>query len=187
VRTHYNRITRDELGLLLAYCWSLRGTCVRRRTGCVLVDIDGREIGHGYNVPASDEVHCIDHPCPGAGLPSGTGLSKCEAIHAEANALLFCPDVRQIHTAYCTASPCIDCAKLLMNTGCQHVVFIEAYPHDSESKALWTKSGHRTWIQGELGIPIDWSRMARAMQRQPFLAHGTEEDIEIGLKEAGLR
>lgn len=146
-----SRATRDEVGLMLAKVWSLRGTCSRRRVGCVLVDKDGHEIGHGYNGPAAGEPHCIIHPCPGANLPSGTGLDACEAIHAEENALLFCPDVRAIHTAYCTSSPCIRCVKMLMNTGCRRIVFIEEYPHKA-SKELWVNSGKRlggrTWEQG---------------------------------------
>lgn len=140
------RITRDELGLELAAVWAKRGTCARRRVGCVLVDADGYQLSAGYNGPASGEAHCTEHPCPGAGLPSGTGLDKCEAIHAEANALLRCPDVRLIHTAYVTASPCVHCVKLLMNTGCRLIVFSERYAHDDTARTLWTKNAEREWI-----------------------------------------
>lgn len=134
------RIDRDQLGLLLAQSWALRGTCARRRVGCVLMDAQGHELGTGYNGPAAGETHCTDRACPGAGLATGEGLELCEAIHAEANALLRCRDVRAIHTAYVTHSPCLHCVKLLMNTGCQRIVFAQPYAHDEAAKKLWVKS-----------------------------------------------
>lgn len=133
------RPTRDQTGLALAAIWAKRGTCSRRQVGCVLFDAHGVELSSGYNGPAAGEPHCFDRPCPGAGLPTGTGLELCEAIHAEANALLFCPDVRLVHTAYVTTSPCLHCVKLLMNTGCRRIVFSHRYTHDDASRELWTR------------------------------------------------
>lgn len=83
------------------------------------------------------------HACPGAAAPSGTNLDSCQAIHAEQNALLQCRDVYSIHTAYVTTSPCVTCCKLLLNTGCQRIVFVEEYSH-GVSKDIWLKSG-RAW------------------------------------------
>jgi len=152
--TAVSRVTRDQLGLLLATAWSLRGTCARRRVGCVLIDADGRPVGSGYNGPASGLPHCTDAPCPGVGLKSGVGLSVCEAIHAEINALTYCPDPRLVHTVYVTASPCIDCVKVLMNTSAKRIVFVEPYAHDAPARDMWIKSGQRrvperSWEQGE--------------------------------------
>ena len=149
-----DRIPKDTLGLLLAQAWSLRGTCARRRVGCVLIDADGRPVGSGYNGPASGLPHCNASPCPGAGMKSGTGLSVCEAVHAEINALAYCPDPRRVHTIYVTASPCVDCVKVLMNTGGKRIVFAERYAHDERAEAMWIKSGQkhvstRSWEQGE--------------------------------------
>lgn len=84
-----------------------------------------------------------DHACPGATAPSGTNLDGCHAVHAEQNAMLQCRDVYAIHTAYVTASPCITCTKLLLNTSCQRIVFLEPYPH-SDAQALWESAG-RLW------------------------------------------
>jgi dCMP deaminase len=140
------RISRDVLGLRLAENWALRGTCHRRQVGCVLFDINGVELSSGYNGPAAGEPHCVDIPCPGANCPSGTGLELCEAIHAEANALLKCPDVRRVHVCYVTHSPCLHCVKLLLNTSCQRIVFNEPYAHDAAARGLWVRSGtSRTW------------------------------------------
>lgn len=81
--------------------------------------------------------------CSGAEAPSGQNLDGCQAIHAEQNALLQCRDVYDIHTAYVTASPCVTCVKLLLNTGCQRIVYDEPYPHGS-SELIWVRAG-RIW------------------------------------------
>lgn len=133
------RPSRDEIGLRLAETWALRGTCARRQVGCVLMDVDGIELSSGYNGPASGQQHCVDHPCAGATCKPGEGLELCEAIHAEANALLKCSDVRRIHTCYATHSPCLHCVKLLLNTGCRRIVFRHPYAHDAASRGLWTR------------------------------------------------
>lgn len=138
------RPTKDEIGLKVAYTWSERGTCHRRKVGCLLVDKSFHTLSTGYNGPASQQPHCIDHPCPGATLPSGTGLDLCEAIHAEQNALLYCPDVRLIDTCYITTSPCITCVKLLLSTSCRRIVFDTEYPH-LDAKLLWEKSNRIWW------------------------------------------
>lgn len=146
-----SRPPRDETGLLSALVWSMRSTCPRRKTGCVLVDKNFHVLSTGYNGVASQMPHCIDNPCPGAGLPSGTGLDLCEAIHAEANALIQCKLPQEIHTCYTIASPCINCVKLLMNTSCKRIVFAVEYPHP-QSVNLWLADNERWWIHHPLDI-----------------------------------
>ena len=85
------------------------------------------------------------HSCSGASAPSGQSLDACQAIHAEQNAMLQCRDVYSIHTAYVTASPCMTCIKLLLNTTCERIVFVEEYPHP-EARKLWESAG-RAWEQ----------------------------------------
>ena len=77
------------------------------------------------------------HACPGAGAPSGTDLDACEAIHAEANALLQCRNVWEIHTCYVTVSPCVSCVKLLLNPSTERIVFRAPYTHDEAARKLW--------------------------------------------------
>jgi dCMP deaminase len=134
------RIGKDEYFSELAALVSRRSTCARRSVGCVLVNRMGHILATGYNGVPRGRRHCIDTPCPGAGLPSGTGLDACEAIHAEQNALLQCKDVMEIHTAYVTAMPCMTCTKLLLNTACHLIVYAEPYPHQA-AKTLWTENG----------------------------------------------
>jgi dCMP deaminase len=84
------------------------------------------------------------HACEGAKYDSGEGLGKCQAIHAEQNALLQCPDIMKIHTCYTTSSPCNEqCIKLLLNTSCQRIVFLEEY--SKSGKDAWLAAG-REWV-----------------------------------------
>lgn len=86
------------------------------------------------------------HACKGHNLPSGQ--DSCEAVHAEQNAMLQCRDPDKINTAYVTTSPCKPCVKLLMNTGCRRIVFLEEHT-DPWPKEQWEKLG-REWYQLKL-------------------------------------
>lgn len=141
------RITAQELFLRMARLVSERGTCARRKVGCVLVNGRNHVLATGYNGVPSGMPHCIEVPCSGADCESGTGLELCDAIHAEQNALLQCRDVFEIQAIYCTTAPCKTCVKLLANTSCQTIVFSESYPHAEESRVFWESLG-REWIQG---------------------------------------
>lgn len=128
----------------MALLAATRATCPRRRVGCVLINERGHILSTGYNGVAAGSPHCTEHNCPGACYPSGQGLDKCEALHAEQNALLQCRDVYTIDTAYVTASPCVTCVKLLMNTSCKKIVFYDEYPQP-DAKKLWEGMG-REWV-----------------------------------------
>jgi dCMP deaminase len=140
------RPSKDQWAMDLALVTAKRATCLRRQVGCVLLNARGHVLATGYNGVAAGQPHCSEgHPCAGAQALSGQGLDACQAIHAEQNAMLQCRDVYSIHTAYVTASPCITCCKLLLNTTCTRIVFLEPYPHP-EARVLWESAG-REWIQ----------------------------------------
>lgn len=151
------RPSKDEYFIALAKAVAARATCLRRSVGCVLVDDLGHILATGYNGRAAGLPHCVDtggkddYACAG-GLrsdgkrwPSGRHLDACEAIHAEQNALLQCNDVQKIKSCYVTVSPCITCVKLLLNTSCQRIVFVERYAHDEAAWNLWNQLS-REWI-----------------------------------------
>lgn len=143
------RLTKDAWLMGVALVTAQRATCARRRVGCVLVNERYQVIGTGYNGNARGLPHCLDHPCPGADMRSGKGLDLCEAIHAEQNAIINCRSANEIYACYSTTEPCIHCAKILVNTPCQHVLFLDPYP-GSAARNLWLK-GHApdTWKQLE--------------------------------------
>lgn len=142
--TTYIRPSRDDVYLRMASTLAERSTCRRRHVGCILTNQRGVILSTGYNGPPAGDEHCIEYPCPGSDLPSGRGLDVCEAIHAEQNALLACPRVYDVHTCYVTASPCMHCLKMLLNTPCQRIVFLQYYPHTA-AEAKW-KSRGREWV-----------------------------------------
>lgn len=155
------RPNRDQWAMELAQLTAQRSTCCRRAVGCVLLNERGHVLATGYNGVAAGLPHCnqpasdqefasqpeyfYPHACEGAHAPSGTKLDACQAIHAEQNAMLQCKDVHEIHSCYVTASPCITCTKLLLNTSCQRIIFVEEYPHN-QAADLWRKAG-REWLK----------------------------------------
>lgn len=151
------RIPSDWYFLKMANLASERATCKRRKVGCILVNSKKHVIATGYNGVAAGQEHCIDNPCEGAQLKSGEGLDKCEAIHAEQNALLQCRDVYDIQTVYCTLSPCIHCLKLLLNTSAQRIVFMEKYVDAGRLGDFWLKNrmGTGSWTYINKKVVLD--------------------------------
>ena len=137
------RISFDEWAMDIAKSTSARATCIRRKVGCVLVNNKGHILATGYNGVPKGIPHCIDtgHACSGAYAASGTKLDECLAIHAEMNALLQCSDIFDIETVYVTVSPCINCIKVLLNTSCKRIVFLEEYADNHNSKQIWLDAG----------------------------------------------
>lgn len=153
-----SRLSRDAWAMGLAEITAKRATCCRRAVGCVLLNVKGHVLSTGYNGVAAGLPHCneiITNPrgidvYPNACLigstsVSGQHLDWCQAIHAEQNALLQCRDVYEVHTAYVTVSPCTTCCKLLLNTGCQRIVYLDEYTH-TIAKDIWQSTG-RMWEQ----------------------------------------
>lgn len=66
--------SKDVYFLALAQLSATRGTCGRRRVGCIFVDKNHHVLATGYNGVAAGLDHCTDSPCPGCGAPSGESL-----------------------------------------------------------------------------------------------------------------
>lgn len=122
-----SRPSWDDTWLSVADAVSKRSRCSRAQIGAVIVDKNKRVCATGYNGPAASWPHnseCILW-CPRAAgtAPLDTVYDMCPAIHAEANALLYV-DRTQIEngTIYITSSVCMQCAKLISNSGIVRVV-----------------------------------------------------------------
>lgn len=126
------RLSKDEYFLKIAEVVSERGTCIRRQVGCVLVNSNDHIVATGFNGVAKGFEHCIDQPCEGATYPSGEGLDKCEAIHAELNAFLQCRSDDSL-TMYTTTTPCTACAKVICNSHVKRIVSTSQYSQDTLS------------------------------------------------------
>ena len=133
------RPNKDQYFISLAALVATRTTCAKQAVGCVLVNARGHVLATGYNGVVAGQAHCNDgHPCPGAGLPAGSGQGLCQAVHAEQNALLQCRDIWDIDTVYCTLEPCLTCTKLLLNTGARRIVFQHTGAKLDGAQGLWS-------------------------------------------------
>ena len=104
----------------MARIWAENSYCVRRQVGALIVR-DKMIISDGYNgTPSGFENICEDE----------TGKTKPYVLHAEANAITKIARSNNSSdgaTMYVTASPCIECAKLIIQAGIKRVVYSEHY------------------------------------------------------------
>ncbi len=110
----------DSRYLRMAKIWAENSYCRRRRVGAIIVK-DSMIISDGFNgTPSGFENVCEDE----------NGSTKAYVLHAEANAITKVARSNNSSdgaTLYVTASPCIECAKLIIQSGIKRVVFDEMY------------------------------------------------------------
>ena len=121
------RPTIDEYFMEIATIVAKRSTCLRNQVGAVIVK-DKRILSTGYNGAPRNLEHCLEIGCirQQNNIASGTRHVLCRAVHAEQNAIIQAA----LHgvsienaTLYCTHQPCILCAKMLINSRIEKVVF----------------------------------------------------------------
>ena len=118
----------DKKYLRMARIWAENSYCKRRQVGALVVK-DHMIISDGYNgMPSGFDNICEEN-----------NVSFPYVLHAEANAIT---KLARSHnnsdgaTLYVTASPCIECAKLIIQSGIQRVVYGEAYRLDDGLQLL---------------------------------------------------
>ncbi len=106
--------------LEMAQVWAKNSYCKRKQVGALIVK-DRMIISDGYNgTPSGFENVCEDE----------TGATKPYVLHAEANAITKVAksgNSSEGSTLYVTASPCLECAKLIIQAGIKRVVYNEDY------------------------------------------------------------
>ena len=104
----------------MALIWAENSYCERRKVGALVVK-NNMIISDGYNgTPTGFENICEDE----------NNVSKPYVLHAEANAitkLARSSNSSDGATLYVTASPCIECAKLIIQSGIKRVIYTEKY------------------------------------------------------------
>ncbi|MGW0245105.1 deoxycytidylate deaminase [Nocardia goodfellowii] len=112
----------DEYFLNIAESVACRSDCERDKVGAVIVQ-DRRIRGTGYNGAPSGHPGCAECPRRLSDCLPGSSYDNCTAIHAEANALLFCDLADRVGaTIYITRKPCYACSKLIAGAGITRVV-----------------------------------------------------------------
>jgi dCMP deaminase len=138
----------DEYFLKIASVVAERSTCMRHHVGAVAVR-DKHILTTGYNGAAAGLRDCLELGClrDELGIPSGTRHEICRAIHAEQNVIVQAA----LHgvslsgaTIYCTHSPCVLCAKMLINARIARFVTYGTYSEESFVELF-----------GEAGIKFD--------------------------------
>lgn len=113
------RPSRDHTLMAIATAVSERSTCNRAHVGAV-ISRGSRVISTGYNGSPSGMDHCPSPEEPGC----------TRTVHAETNAIVFAARYgisTDGCTLYTTVSPCVECAKLIINAGIVRVVYKEPY------------------------------------------------------------
>ena len=110
----------DHSYLQMAEVWAQNSYCKRRKVGALIVK-DKMIISDGYNgTPSGFENICEDED----------GVTKPYVLHAEANAITKVAKSSNSSagaTLYVTASPCMECSKLIIQSGITRVVYRDAY------------------------------------------------------------
>ncbi len=120
------RISRDEAAIRTAAVWALRSTCLRKKVGAVILAPNNRVISTGYAGAPKGEPHCIDVGC----LPDPISGGCTRTQHAEWNAIQDAEDRGidlQGSSMYCTISPCLTCAKRIIEAGITQFVYYGDY------------------------------------------------------------
>lgn len=110
----------DDRYIEMASIWAKNSYCKRRQVGALIVK-DRMIISDGYNgTPSGFENICEDE----------SGVTKPYVLHAEANAISKVAksgNSSENATLYVTASPCIECSKLIIQAGIKRVVYRDEY------------------------------------------------------------
>ena len=110
----------DKRYLEMAKIWAKNSYCIRRQVGALIVK-DKMIISDGYNgTPSGFENVCEDE----------NNTTKPYVLHAEANAITKVAksnNSSEDATLYVTTSPCMECSKLIIQSGIKRVVFCDKY------------------------------------------------------------
>lgn len=127
------KIQFDKRYMRMAQIWAENSYCERRKVGALIVK-DKMIISDGYNgTPSGFENVCEDE----------NNRTKPYVLHAEANAITKVArssNSSEGSTLYVTSSPCIECAKLIIQAGIRRVVYAEEY-HTLDGVELLKRAG----------------------------------------------
>lgn len=135
--TDINRPSWHEHFFSIAKTVAQRSTCPSRKVGAVVVDPETKTfVCSGYNGAPRGTAHCGD-AC--RSRESGKSYEKCNAIHAELNAIVNAAMIgvsTKDKDMYLTTTPCLFCARILINAGIRRVYALTYYPHPQALKLL---------------------------------------------------
>lgn len=127
------RPKKQDTWLKVAQVISEQADCSRRQVGAVIVDQYDRIVSTGRNGSPPGGPSCLAGECPRGQLTTeqlppdssyDSGIGKCIAVHAEANAIIFGDPTRMRGgTIYVNDIPCVGCQRLIDGMGLQVVYY----------------------------------------------------------------
>lgn len=127
------RITREDWLAKQVKLTAERSTCNRRQVGALIVS-NGRILVNGYVGAPSGFPHCLE-----VGCELGNDGGCVRTIHAEANVIAFaarhglCVEGAEL---WCSLTPCLMCAKLIINSGIKRFIALEPYRYRAGADLL---------------------------------------------------
>lgn len=140
-----DRPSWDDYFMGIARMAATRSNCIKRKVAAVIVR-DKRIISTGYNGTPRGVRNCSEAGCPRCNnfSQSGAGLEECLCSHAEENAIVqasYHGIAIANGTIYSTFSPCLLCAKMIINAGLKEVVYSSDYSVSETASKLLREAG----------------------------------------------
>jgi len=135
----------DEYFMDIAKVVASRSNCMKRKVAAIIVR-DKRVVSTGYNGTPRGTRNCNEGGCPRCNnlAASGTALDECLCSHGEENAIVQA----SYHGAslkdgviYTTFAPCLQCAKMIINSGIREVIYNMDYPLNDAAFRLFQQAG----------------------------------------------
>jgi dCMP deaminase len=135
----------DTYFMDIAHVVAKRGNCLRRQVAAVVVH-DRRIISTGYNGTPRGVTNCYEGGCArcASDAASGEALGECICSHAEENAITqaaYYGTPLKGAVLYSTLSPCLICAKMIINAGITEVVYEDEYEFTDQTRVLLSEAG----------------------------------------------
>lgn len=142
---NFSRPGWDTYFMEVAKVVASRSNCVKRKVAAIIVR-EKRIISTGYNGTPRNTKNCNENGCKRCNsfAESGTKLVECLCSHGEENAIVqaaFHGISVKNATIYSTFSPCLICAKMIINSGIKRVVYNQEYPLNEDAKRLLKEAG----------------------------------------------
>ena len=135
----------DEYFMNIAKVVASRSNCMKRKVAAIIVR-DKRVISTGYNGTPRGTRNCNEGGCPRCNnlAASGTALDECLCSHGEENAIVqasYHGVSLKDAIIYTTFAPCLQCSKMIINSGIHEVIYNMDYPLNESSFRLFQEAG----------------------------------------------
>jgi dCMP deaminase len=135
----------DEYFMNIAKVVASRSNCMKRKVAAIIVK-DKRVVSTGYNGTPRGTRNCNEGGCPRCNrlATSGTALDECLCSHGEENAIVqasYHGVSLKDAIIYTTFAPCLQCAKMIINSGIHEVIYNMDYPLNETTFRLFQEAG----------------------------------------------